>query len=77
MPRKRILKEVAACILGLYVLNGLNKVQIAESLGISRNTVTKFLRFYEQADLNKSDLLTLARILHEGNETQGKYGKQG
>jgi len=38
MPRKKILTEIAASILELYVSNGLNKVQIAESQGISRNT---------------------------------------
>ncbi len=59
MPRKRILTEIAASILELYVLNGLNKFQIAESLGIPGNPVTKYRRFYEQADLNKFDLLTL------------------
>ncbi|MCP4578604.1 MAG: hypothetical protein GY846_20200, partial [Deltaproteobacteria bacterium] len=57
MPQKRIPTYKASQILELYALNGLNKTHISKTLNISRDTVNKYIGYYEQSNLTYIDLL--------------------
>jgi transposase len=49
----------AANIFKLYAVGGLNNTHISKCLKVSRNTVKKYVKYYEQSDLVYTDVLRL------------------
>ena len=57
MPQKKISKHKASQIFKFYALNGLNRTHISKALNISRDTVTRYIGYYEKSEVTYMDLL--------------------